>query len=287
MVDFHQVMISNLMVSLGKYTNAELNVDLLRHMVLNTIRANYKKFKSQFGELIICSDGMGKIWRKNVYPYYKANRKRARDESEIDWDLVYNAINTIRDEIKENFSYRVLVNENCEADDIIATLCEHFGDDGFLTGSEPILILSRDKDFIQLHKYPNVKQYSPIDKRFITHPKPTAFLKEQIIRGDEGDGVPNIKSPDDVFVTKSRQKQIFTKNIPNWIECDPKDFCDEKMLRNYKRNEQLIDLSFVPDVYKKAIVDDFESQANKSRRVYNYFVEKRLRNLTELVNDFI
>lgn len=280
-------MISNLVVSLGNYTNSEINVDLLRHMVLNSIRHNNQKFKSKYGELVICCDGSS-CWRRDVFPLYKANRKKTRDESELDWKLIFNALHTIRDEINAHFSYRVIYNDKCEADDIIATLCNEFGADDFLNAGpvEPILILSADKDFIQLHKWSNVKQYDPIRKKYVEHPSPTKYLKEHIIRGDAGDGIPNILTKDDCFVLNERQKRISSKKLEGWIVSDPKDFCDDTMLRNYKRNEQLINLCYCPPVHKNEIIETFHKQANKEKHIFDYFVKHRLRNLTASINDF-
>jgi hypothetical protein len=279
-------MISNLVVSLGNYTNSELNVDLLRHMVLNSIRHNNTKFKAEYGELVICCDGSS-VWRRDIFPLYKANRKKTRDESELDWKLIFNALHQIRDEINENFHYRVIYNDKCEADDVIATLCSQFGDDGFLSsGQEKILILSADKDFIQLHKWRNVKQYDPIRKKYVQHPKPLKYLKEHIIRGDSGDGVPNILTKDDVFVLGERQKNISSKKLEGWLEAEPKDFCTESMLRNWKRNEQLIDLTFTPSQYQNEIIDTFDKQEGKSKNIFNYFTKNKLKNLMEAINDF-
>lgn len=280
-------MISNLVVSLGNYTNSEINVDLLRHMVLNSIRHNNQKFKSNYGELIICCDGSS-CWRRDVFPLYKANRKKTRDESELDWKLIFNALHKIRDEISEHFSYRVIYNDKCEADDIIATLCNEFGADDFLSAgpAEKILILSADKDFIQLQKWNNVKQYDPIRKKYVEHPKPSKYLKEHIIRGDAGDGVPNILTKDDCFVLGERQKKISTKKLEGWLVSEPQDFCNEMMLRNYKRNEQLVDLTYTPAQYKNEIVESFNKQAGKEKRIFDYFMKNKLKNLTEHINDF-
>lgn len=253
-------------------------------MILNTIRSNNQKFKSQYGELVICCDGSN-CWRRDVFPLYKANRKKTRDESELDWKVIFEALHKIRDEINEYFSYRVIYNDRCEADDIIAVLCEEFGSEQIVGNPEPILILSADKDFIQLLK-PNIRQYDPIRKKYVEHPNPKKYLREHIIRGDAGDGIPNILSKDDTFITGERQKKIYTQKVEGWVRSEPKDFCDDNMLRNYKRNEQLIDLSFTPAIYKNEIIESFNKQANKEKRLFDYFVKNRLKNLTEHINDF-
>lgn len=298
-IDLQQIMIANLFVSLKNYTNDELNEDFLRHMVLNSIRSYRQKFKSDYGEIVIASEGK-EIWRKDVYPYYKANRKKIRDESGLDWNSIFDSLHKIRDEIKDNFRYPVIHVDKCEADDIIATLCEKFGDvlsppdeDDIFSmmnpnrSEEDILILSCDKDFIQLHSYSNVKQFDPIRKSYISHPSPEKYLKEHIIRGDSGDGVPNILSPDDTFVSGSRQKRLSTTKVDFWISQKPEEFCTNEMLRNFKRNEQMIDLECVPQNLKDEVISQYEAQMNKPKsNLMNYFIKNRLKNLMQNIGDF-
>ena len=188
LVDLNQVMIASLMAQLGTHRNAEVDENMIRHMVLNSLRFNRMKFKSEFGELIICADDRS-YWRKDVFPYYKASRRKARDESELDWGCIFSALNKIRDELKEVFPYKVIQIDGCEADDVIGAIIHKEGK--YLNSGENFLILSGDKDYIQLLKYANVKQYSPILKKWITHSNPEEYLFEHIIRGDAGDGVPN------------------------------------------------------------------------------------------------
>lgn len=282
-VDLSQVMISNLMVQLGNHTNTELEEDLLRHMILNSIRSYNVKFKAEYGEMVIACDA-GNNWRRQVFPYYKANRKKAREKSEINWTQVFDTLNKVRNEIKEYFPYRVIHVDGAEADDIVATLCHVYGNT-----NEKILILSGDKDFVQLQSYLNVRQFDPVQKKWRTTNNPERFMREHIMRGDVGDGIPNFLSSDDTFVIGARQKPLSQKKIDNWVSMDPKDFCDEPMLRNYKRNEQLVrlDADFIPEDIRARILDEYESQGGKGRRdLFNYFIEKKLKNLIESINEF-
>ena len=280
-VDLSQVMIATLMAQLGNHTNAEVDENLLRHMVLNSIRANKVKFSSEYGEFVIAADGK-RSWRKDVFAFYKANRKRDRDASELNWNLIFESLNKIRDELKTYFPYRVIHIENAEADDVIATLIKER-----VTGFEKVLILSGDKDFQQLQRYPNVKQYSPVLKKFITCKNPDTFLKEHIIRGDTGDGIPNFLSADDSLVSGTRQKPISSKKLETWITAEPTEFCNQDMLRGFKRNEQLVDFDFIPSNVSEAIVDEYDAQSNKDRsQLFNYFVTNKLKGLTDAINDF-
>lgn len=280
-MDLSQVMISNLMVQLGNHTNAEIEEDLLRHMILNSIRAYNVKFKAQYGEMIIAADA-GHNWRRQVFPYYKANRRKNREKSEINWTVVFETLNKVREELKDYFPYRVIHVDGAEADDIIGTIVQEYGDT-----NEQILILSGDKDFVQLQRYMNVQQFDPVQKKWRKTNDPDRFIKEHIMRGDTGDGVPNFLSADDTFVVGSRQKPISQKKLDLWLDQDPQSFCDEKMLRGYLRNQQLVDLNFIPAEIKKEVLAQFEEQKGKGRdKLFNYFIERRLKILLESINEF-
>jgi len=279
LVDLNQVMISNLMAQIGNHKNIKIEEDLVRHMVLNSLRIHKMKFSDEYGEMVIACDDKN-YWRKRVYPYYKANRKKDREASELDWNAIFESLNKIREELKEYFPYKVIQVEHAEADDIIATLVKEYH------AKEKILILSGDKDFSQLQKYPNVKQYSPITKKLIVCTNPELFLKEHIMRGDSGDGIPNFLSADDVFIMGGRQTPITTKKISSWILQQPDQFCNETMLRNFKRNQQLIDLECVPDEIRTQALEQYTTQNKDRSKLFNYFITHRLKNLMENLSDF-
>ncbi len=280
-MDLSQVMISNLMVQLGNHTNAEIEEDLLRHMILNSVRSYNVKFKAEFGEMIIACDA-GNNWRRQIFPYYKANRRKSREKSEINWTAVFETMNKVRDELKEFFPYRVIRVDGAEADDVIGTLAQTYGNT-----NEKILILSGDKDFVQLQSYMNVQQFDPVQKKWRKTNDVDKFIKEHIIRGDIGDGVPNFLSADDTFVVGARQKPISQKKLDSWLTMDPKDFCDEKMLRGYLRNQQLVDLNFIPEDIRAEVLVQYEKESGKGRdKLFNYFIDRRLKLLLESINEF-
>ena len=282
-LDFSQVMISNLMMQLGNHTNIPIEEGLFRHMVINSLRSYKSKFSEEFGEIIIACDDKN-YWRKQVFPYYKANRKKNRDASEIDWADVFECFNKIKQEIKEYFPYRVVQVDSAEADDIIATLVGEYGTD--LNGPTKILILSGDKDFIQLHTYGNVKQYDPVRKKWISHNDPKRFLFEQILKGDTGDGVPNVLSPDAVFVSGGRQRPLTQKKIDK-IYSDGGVMLDPAADRNYMRNKQMIDLSMIPDSIKNEVINKYNGEAGKDySKLFNYFIDHKLKLLIENIGEF-
>jgi hypothetical protein len=259
----------------------EMNEDLIRHMSINTIRANVKQFKSKYPNVVLCCDNK-KYWRKEFFPFYKSQRKHDREASGLDWHLIFDTLNKIRDEFKESFPYKVLDVDGAEADDVIAILTAR------LSAHGSILILSSDKDFGQLQKYPNVVQYSPILKRFIKIDNPTTFIREHIIKGDRGDGIPNFLSADNTFAVGERQKVINSKKLQEWVNQDAETFCTtDTMLRGFKRNQTLVDFDYIPNDIQRKIVDAFEeAKPATKQQMLNYFIEKGLKVMIESVSDF-
>ncbi len=278
--DYQQVAISNLMEQIGS-TKGSVDENLVRHMILNTLRTYVKKFKESHGPEVIIACDNKQYWRRNVYPHYKAGRRKARDSSGHDWASIFECLNTIREELKENSPYKVIDVEGAEADDIIGTLVQKY------SGTQKIMILSSDKDFAQLQRFPNVEQYSPILKKYIKEQFPLVQLKQLIIRGDKGDGIPNILSPDDVFVVGGRQKPITEAKIIGWMNQEPKEFCNDDMLRNYSRNETLIDLTKIPVSVRQEILNTYETAKGRTKQEFvNYMMTKRLKNLIEVAHEF-
>ena len=275
-VDFNQVCISNIMQDIKN--NSDIEENLVRHMILSSLLMYKQKFGPEYGELVICCDSP-KSWRKDVFPFYKANRKSYRENSDFDWKKIFLILNKIRDELRESFPYRVIEVDGAEADDIIGQFA--------LNAKQPVLILSSDKDFIQLQSNPNVKQYSIIQKKYLNGVDPNNYLKEHIIKGDRGDGIPNILSDDDTFVSQKRQNKLQKIKIESWIQMDPQEFCNDKMYRNYCRNEQLVSLHKTPSDIIDKIVDLYKNYKDNGRsKLFNYFVKHKLKNLMEHIQEF-
>ena len=278
--DFNQVAIANLMEQIGS-SKTPVDETLVRHMILNTIRTYVKKFKESHGPEVIIACDNKKYWRRDIFPYYKAHRRKARESSGHDWASIFEVLHKIKDELRNHSPYKVIDVDTAEADDIIAVLAIRH------SGSSKVMILSSDKDFAQLQRYPNVEQYSPILKKFIKEPLPMTQLKQLIIRGDKGDGIPNILSADGVFVEGGRQKPITEVKIITWLNQSPEEFCNEDMLRNFKRNEMLIDLTKIPESLKQSIIDTYENTKGHTKQEFlNYMMANRLKNLIEVIDEF-
>jgi len=249
LIDLSQIMMASTMMSMA-VTKIQVDNEMIRHMILNSLRMYQQKYHKEYGELVLCCDGRHS-WRREHFPLYKAGRKSGRDSSPLDWTQIFECFDTIKSELKEDFPYRYIEVEEAEADDIIGILAN--------TWDEPIMIISSDKDFIQLQVRGNVKQYSPITKKMINNTNPERYLKEHIMRGDAVDGIPNFLSVDNSIVDKIRQTPITKKKIELWIDQDPEDFCNEEQLRNYHRNMKLIDLQYTPSY----IADQINMQYNE------------------------
>ena len=282
LVDMNQISLANVMMHLNVTQRTSVDVGMVRHMILNSLRMYRQSYFREYGELVICYDSKH-YWRREYFPEYKAGRRKSRETSSHDWDDIFECLNAIKSEIKDNFPYKVLEVYGAEADDIIATLCGELEFDNGKT-----LILSGDKDFIQLHKFKNVKQYSPITKKFINGEDPDEYLYQHILKGDSSDGIPNVLSPDNTFVDGLRQRPLSKKKIAEWAGPLCEQFLpSDEAKRNYQRNKKLIDLTQSPNELfmecKKAYDDAPEGDRSK---LLNYFIDKRLNNLTESIGEF-
>ena len=274
----NQIAVANLMMNLKMNNSKTIDESMVRHMILNSIRMYRMEHHDEYGEVVLTWDSKHS-WRRDYFPEYKASRRKGREESDLDWDDIFGTLNKIRNEIKENFPYKYLEVFGAEADDIIGFLCEE-------NKNEKIMIISGDKDFIQLQKYPNVTQWSPITKKQVNGFDPTIYLKEHILKGDTSDGVPNILSPDNTFVDGLRQRPLSRKKIQSWLLGGGSDWNDE-VKRNFQRNSTLIDLSRTPEELKNQIRLEYNNAPHGDRsKLLNYFMQNKLKELTENIGEF-
>ena len=282
LLDYSQTVIGSFMaMGRGKPVVEE---DLLRHTILNTIRMFRNQFAKDYGEMVICCDDKNN-WRKEIFPEYKANRRKNRENDITDWKTLFELLHEMREELTKYFPYKVMHVDSAEADDIIGVLVTER--QNTFAFSRPTLILSSDKDFIQLQKYQGVRQWSPLQKKFIVG-DPVESLYDKTIRGDTGDGVPNILSSDDTLITEGkRQTPITKKKMELWRGKKPEEFCNEAMLRNYHRNKTLVDLRETPESIRINIVNQYDNQeAGDRSQLWNYFVDNRLKNLMDVIDEF-
>ena len=275
LVDANQIAISHLMVR-HKIEDG-INLNSVRRSIVRVIARIQRRFRDDFGQIILCYDDKS-YWRRQVFPYYKQNRKQERENSKYDWDTVFSVLNKIRDELRSNFPFYVLQVDGAEADDIIASLAKRNNNQSV---PEPVLILSADKDFIQLHKYPLVKQYDPIRNRWIEDSDPVKYLQEHIIRGDRSDGIPNILTCDDAIVMNKPQKKMSREKISSLASMDPSEFTNFIRLRNWKRNSELIDFSKIPEAVSDRITTYYRFYKTRSSLNFKYFIDNKIQDLIE------
>ena len=276
-IDMNQISVASLMMHLHM-NKGELEEDMVRHMILNSVRMYRTMFNEDYGEIVLAYDSRA-YWRKEIFPQYKSNRRKNREEDDKDWDSIFDVLNNIKEEIKEFLPYKVIEVYGAEADDVIATLCKHYQ-------NEKVMIVSGDKDFIQLQKYDNVKQYSPITKKLVDGVDPKVYIKEHVLKGDKSDGVPNVLSPDHTFTDELRQRPLTSKKLESILAQDI-DELDDEIKRNYQRNDKLINLDNIPKTLESEILNSFNEASYGDRSgLLNYFIEKRLTSLTENIGEF-
>lgn len=274
------------------------NADLIRHVVLNSILSIRKKYKkSIYGNLVIALDGR-KYWRRDIFPYYKAARKKARDASKIDWNFVFGVINEVSADLEKLFPYKVVHVAEAEADDIIAVLTKYtqtheLVNSGMYPEPQHVLVISEDTDFIQLNKYDNFKLYHPRKKKMAIKPSATGlleFTREHISKGDAGDGIPSILSDDDHFVKeeKVRAKSMTAKRLEEFIRIGRDACLNDTEKRNWDRNARLVDFDFIPKQIEDSIIEAYKNSNVVSDRglIFNYLVKHRCRQLLDSLEDF-
>jgi 5'-3' exonuclease len=273
------------MAQISTNKKIQLEEHLVRHLVLNILRNHLRNFRKDYGEVVLCADNR-KYWRKEFFPFYKAGRKKSREKSDLDWHLIFDMLAKFKQELKDNFPYKVLDVEGAEADDIIGTLVPRH------IMHEDIIILSSDGDFLQLQQWNEkskftVKQYNPAQKKFVKSENPLMELKEKIIKGDKGDGIPNVLSPSDCFVRDLRQKPVTKGKLDSLMKENYTDWEDESAKIGFSRNQTLIDLRHIPVDIKEKIINTYEETKPASRQnLLNYFIDKKLKNLIEVIEEF-
>ena len=276
-LDMNQITLANVMMNFHMNKSDELEEDMVRHMILNSIRMYRTMFKDEYGEIVLAYDSRH-YWRRDIFPQYKQNRKKGRENDSKDWDSIFGLLNAMKSEFKEILPYKFIEVYGAEADDIIGTLCKEYQD-------QKTMIISGDKDFIQLQKYDNVKQYSPILKKMVNGHNPDTYIKTHILKGDSSDGVPNVLSPDHTFVEGLRQRPLSKKKIEAWIKSETG--MSDEVKRNYQRNHKLINLDNTPEDLQKSILDTFnEAPYGDRSKILTYFIENKLKELTDSIGDF-
>ena len=273
LLDMSQLMMANLFVN---SKNSEISEDMIRHMTVNSIRLYKNKYSKKYGDIVLVFDSTN-YWRKDVFPLYKATRKVRQDNDGKDWNKIFGIFNKLREELQTTFPYKSLRIPRLEADDIIAILARKYHT------HEKIMIVSSDKDFQQLQRYPNVEQYSPHQRKMLNCEDPLDFLLTHIIKGDTSDGIPNVLSDDDaLYNQEKRQTPCGVKKIQQ-----VKDDLSEQSPTHWERNQSLVDFEKIPDWVITEVSKHWEEPiVGKKSSIFNYFIKHRLKNLMENIGEF-
>ncbi len=281
-VDFNGLAIGSIMGQLQR--GEELSENLVKHIILNNLRVYRNKYKeADHGKMVIACDSYS--WRKDVFPQYKAARKANRESDKHDWQQIFDLIESTLQDLRENFPYAVIKIDSAEADDIIGALTVEMSD----FGGEDVVIISADKDFIQLQQYGHVIQWSPMFNKMIKEDNPRKYLFEHLLKGDASDGVPNANSHDDVFTTGSRQTPMTQKQIDKyWDNHDDLEMIMKpNVYRNFMRNVQMIDLTNTPDGIREAAINTYKNYKYPSRQnILTYLIENRMKMLIDSAGEF-
>jgi len=290
LIDYSQVALANLLafqkdLKAGSESDVE---NLIRHTTLSTIQFYKKKFHKEYGNVVICCDGRS-YWRRAYFEHYKASRKKNREASDLNWNQIFDILSKIREEIKANFPYKVVHIDAAEADDVIAVLTAQAQEFG---SYEKVMIVSSDKDFKQLHPLGDVKQFSPMHKKLVVskHDEVKRQLIEHIVKGDAGDGIPNILSKDDQFVREDagRQSMISAKRLQEFFDKGIDACRNEEETRNWHRNQTLVDFNFIPESLREEILNDYLNNKPTADKmtIMTYLMNHRCRLLLESLEDF-
>lgn len=291
LIDYTQVAVAAALAfgsEFDKGSDSQKAINILRHALLTTLVGYKEKFSPKYGELVICADG-SKVWRKEHFPYYKQGRKKNREESKTDWKLIFNFANEFLSDLREVFPFKVVRHDRAEGDDVIAALTKYISEnetvmEGLIEVSPPVLIISSDGDYKQLHRFKNVRQWNPILKKLVDKAEKD-FLFEKCIRGDSGDGVPSVLCADDWFVNgEGRAKPITQKVIERFHSGD----ISVEEMRNFQRNKTLVDFDCIPDDIRAEIIYTYleDKPVKDLNKVMGYLMEKQMRLLLNNIQQF-
>jgi hypothetical protein len=285
LLDFNPLVIAKTATATKELGVTKVDLLAIKNYFFRDILHIRQKFRDA-GEFIICRDAKSN-WRKDFFPYYKINRKDARAEMPFDWELCKEAIEVIGQDLVDWFPYKVVQTEKAEADDVIAVLTKHIRGwkpgMGICVKDEEVTIGSRDGDFLSLQIIPGVQQYSLIDKKYLRETDPEGFLRRKILKGDTGDGVPNVLSEDDSIAMKIRQKPITEARITTWESHwkETGQLHPDLDFAKYDRNKRLVDLvDGIPQEISDQILQDYKACTPTNRlKTASYFIHNRMQEL--------
>lgn len=289
LIDFSNILYSTFYGSVGaKNVLDEEKVAMWRYFIFNTLLKIKRVTKAD--EIVLCMDDSSKkYWRREVFPYYKAKRSIDRAKSTIDYDKFFESVDIFVDDLK-NIPFKQVKVPGAEGDDCIAILCEYL-----TSNREQITVVSVDKDLQQLQRYSNVVCYNPVTDQFVKCEDTHTFLMMHIIKGDSGDGVPNILSEDNIFMQDGkRQKSITQKKLDEMLDIGLEEWLiRNQLVDNYERNRTMVELSseIIPKSIKHDIIYSYNNYEKPSGNLYmnvaGLMDKYNIRGLKDRIGDFL
>lgn len=258
-IDFSSL-VTRLCTGMREDTNysKERALVLARNLTIQYILDLKKKYKKEYGtNIVLAIDSKDGYWRKRHFEHYKANREYS---DYINWENVKYASTTLAAELEVVSPFRVIKVPLAEGDDVIGVLVKYHQQFGL---HEPCLVVSSDGDFFQLLKYDSVAYYSLKERKIVSKSREEVdrLITESIVKGQTGDGYPNIYSPDDQFVNadRPRQKAVYEKDILRFVEKGISACENDEQKKNYLRNQKMYDFDYIDDDVSQAIIAKYEA----------------------------
>jgi len=266
----------------------EPTINNVRHVAFSNILMYKKKYHKTHGTPVICVDSKP-YWRELVFQHYKKNRDDSRDKSKIDWKMFSKSFKQVIEDMHGHLPYPIIDVSRCEGDDVICVLTQYAH-----ARKDPVMIISSDKDMIQLQSmYSQVKQYSPAIGKLLSSSGSDYDILTHIIKGDASDGIPNIFSPDDIFINRAgRRQKVVTKKMLEEVHAldDPLEWkrLNKDEVAKFKRNKLLIDATMIPERLKTRIIETYESELAKKKpnRMRSFCITNRMGTLLESTQAF-
>jgi len=238
-IAYHQVR-RQVKENFGKEELLKEDFGFFYHILFN----KYNNLFKTYGNLIICHEGKNSLnWRRKIYNDYKRNRDKSKQEqSYLDLKKAFPII----EDVLNLYPTKQIKIDEMEADDVMYALAIEFASKG-----EDVLVISTDKDMIQLkNHYDNIDVYSPMKKMF--YKAIPNIVMEKAICGDSSDNIPGIYR----VGPKTLEKMLLDKNL--W----------KKKMANgnqklYESFTQIVDLSKFPkEKHEEAVKMYYDNDYN-------------------------
>lgn len=252
------------------YDPTDTQFTIYKNAFLTSLCKSVRQFAPN--KIVFCMEGF-QNWRRDVYANYKCSRADGRAESPVDFDAFFKMNNEFIDDLSKCLQNCLFLKVlHLEADDLIALTTKYMK-------NWDITLISTDKDFYQLHKYQNFKQWDPIKNRFIQVIDPNVALMQKIITGDKSDDIPQLKKG----VGPKTVEKILIEGLQDWL-------IKNDLQKRFDENRRLIDFDFIPQEFHQTaigILQNWRQGKFDGREFYNFIVKHNLGAALEMLDEKI